>query len=59
MMSMASSVVPLHSLGQDDQNEVQHYIFGHVTAWVPALASHDISGVNNGIIAFPRSRQSN
>ena len=28
---LASSVVPLHSLGQDNGNEVQQDISGHVT----------------------------
>ena len=49
---MALSVVPLHSLSQDDQNGVQHDIFGNVTPLVTTLESHDTDGVINGPIAF-------
>ena len=37
MLSMAL----LHSLHQDDQNDVQHDVSGHVISMVPASASHD------------------
>ena len=30
---MVSSVAPSHSLGEDIQYEVQHYVFGHVNHW--------------------------
>ena len=42
----------IHSLGQDDLNEVKHDYFGNLTPLVPALALHDASGVINGTIAF-------
>ena len=44
-----SSVAPLHFLGQVNWNEMQQ---DHVTP-LP-LASHDIDGIINGIIAFLR-----
>ena len=49
-------MVPLHKLGQDDQNEMQCDIFGHVTPLVLALAPHDTESVVNGTITFLRSR---
>ena len=52
-MSMAPSMVPLHFLGQDDQNEVQHDIIGHLMPLV--LASHDADGIINGTIALLKS----
>ena len=54
MMLMASPMLRLHSLGQDDQYEVQHYFCGHATPL--ALVSHDAYGVMNGTIAFLRLR---
>ena len=57
--AMASSVAPLYSLGQDDQNKVQHDFLSHVTPLQPAMTSHDANVVINGIITFPRSIQSN
>ena len=48
--------IHLYSLGQDDQNKVQHDFFGHVTPFVSALASHDVDSVINGTILFLRSR---
>ena len=56
MMQAASSMAPLHSLGQDDQNEVQHDFLCHVMPWVPVSASHDADGSINGTTAFPTSR---
>ena len=51
-MPMISSMAPLHSLGQDDQNEVQYDSAGHVMPFT--LASHDADGVINVTIAFIR-----
>ena len=55
---MASSVTALHSLGQDDQNEVPHDFFGHVIPMVLALALRDINGVINATTEFLRSIKS-
>ena len=49
----------LHSLGQDNQNEVHHDLLGHVMSLTLALASSDADRVISGIIAFLRSRWSN
>ena len=43
-------------LCQDDQNEVQHDFFGHVTLLAPASASHDADGIVNSTITFVKSR---
>ena len=43
---------PLHSLGQDDQNEVPTRLFSHVTLLTLALASHDASNVVKGPLHF-------
>ena len=51
-MTAALSMRPLHSLAQDNQNEVHHDIFGHVTSLALALASHDADSFINGTIAF-------
>ena len=45
----------LQSLGQDDQNKVQHYFVGHVMQLVPVSASHHANGIGNSTIAFPMS----
>ena len=45
-----------HLLAQDDQNEVQHDIFGHITPLVPALVSCDANSVVNGNITFIKLR---
>ena len=57
MMLMALSMTPLHSLGQDSQNEMHHDIFGHVLPLEPGSASHDINNIINSTIAFLRARQ--
>ena len=49
---MASSIATLHSLGQDDWKDLQHYIFGHVTPLALASASHNKDSLVNGTIAF-------
>ena len=51
-MLMALSKEPLHSLHKDNQNEVQHDLFGHTTQFAPALASHDADGIVNGTTTF-------
>ena len=52
----ALSMAPLHSLDQDNWNEVQPYSFGHAMPLAHALASHDTTGIGNGTTAFIRSR---
>ena len=52
MMLMASSMAPLHSLGQYIQNEVQHDLFSHVTPLLPLSMSHNATGIINGTTAF-------
>ena len=41
VMSMASSMAPLHFFSQDNQNEVQHNPFGHVMHDAGVSVSHD------------------
>ena len=50
-MWMALSVKPLHSIGQDDQNEVHNDFFDHVMS----LALHNADGIH-GKTAFHMSR---
>ena len=57
-MQMVLLMTPLHSLGQDDQNKVQHDFFGQVTPLAPVSVSHGANGIVQGIITFLRSRQS-
>ena len=57
MMPMPSSMTPLHSLGHDNQNEVQHDLFGHVMPLALALVSSDAHGVITDISATLRSRE--
>ena len=47
-------MAPLHSLGQDDQIEVQQDFIGNVMPLT--MASYDADGVINGTIAFLMSR---
>ena len=56
MIPMASSMVPLHSLPQDDQNEVQDDIFEHVMPLKLAFTSGDADGAIISITAFLGSR---
>ena len=58
VMVTVSLMIHLHSLGQDDWNEVQHYFFGHVMQLVLASVSHDVNGIANGTTAILRSRLS-
>ena len=51
-LALALSMVLMHSLGKDDQNEVQMDFWGHVTALAPALASYDSDSIANGTTAF-------
>ena len=56
VMWTAPSNVPLHSIGNDEYNDVQHDIFGHVTPFLgPVLASCYANSVINGATAFLRS----
>ena len=55
-MAMALSMAQLHSLGQHDQNYMQHDIFGHVMPLPLATALTDGNGAVNGIIPFLKSR---
>ena len=43
----------MHSLGQDDQNEVL-LVFGHMTSLTLAWASQDADGIINCAITFLR-----
>ena len=56
MMLTASSMVPLHSLGQDNQNEVQHDFFDQLKPLAPASESHNAGGIVNSTITILMSR---
>ena len=43
----------LSFLGQDDRNEVQLNVLGHVMPLLPEGASHNAYSIINGTIAFP------
>ena len=45
-------MAPLHSLHQENQNEVQHDLFGYMTPLALALASHDGKSIVNDMTAF-------
>ena len=55
VMPKASSMTPLHSLGQDDQKEVQHDFSVMWQHWLQHLHHYDANGIVNVITAFPRS----
>ena len=57
-MQTASSIAPLHRLGQDDQDEVQPDFSGHVTPLAVASASLHTDGIVSSTITFHRSRES-
>ena len=59
MMQMALSIAPLSSIGQDDQNEVQHYLFGPVMPLALALVAHDIDSIVSRKITFLMPRYPN
>ena len=44
-MVMTLSMAPLHSLGQDYQNEVKYDCFGHTTPMVLASVAHDTNSI--------------
>ena len=58
MMLTVSSMAPLHSLHQENLNEVQHDLLGDVMSLALALVSHNADSVINGNIAFPQAMQS-
>ena len=58
VMQTTLLMVPLHSLGQDDQNEVQHDVLDHVTALAQASTSNYANGIVNGTITFLISKWS-
>ena len=51
-MQTALLMVPLHSLGKGDQNEVQFDFIGQVTSLAPSSASHNADGIVNSTITF-------
>ena len=51
---MVKPMAQLHSLDHNDQNEVTHDFFSHVTPLVPALLSCDAKYIINGTILFIR-----
>ena len=54
MMPIVSSMAIFHLLGQDDQKEMQHDVFGPVLPLAPALC--DTNHIFNGTTALTRSR---
>ena len=56
-MLMVLSMVPLHLLGQDDRNEVQHDLSGNVMPLALMFASHDAISIVKGTTTFLTSRQ--
>ena len=50
MMPMELLEAPLHSLDQDDQNEIKHDFFNHVKPMVPALTLQDATGTDVGVM---------
>ena len=56
MMLMTSSIIPLHSLGQDNQNEVQHDSFGNVMPLALVLLLHNANDIINSSTEFLLSR---
>ena len=55
---MALSMVQLHLLAQEDQNEVQNDFLGYVVPLALVLAGHESNGIKIGITAFLTSGQS-
>ena len=58
VIPMALAIAPLHSWGQDNLNNVQHYILGYVIPLVLFSVSHYANSVINGNIPFLTSRWS-
>ena len=52
-------MVPLDSLGQDNQNEVQNGFSGHVTLLAPVVVLNNADGNIRSTITFLRLRYSN
>ena len=50
-MPTTVSMAPLHSLGHDDGNEVQHDCIGHMMPLASASVSCNAGGIINSIIA--------
>ena len=48
-------MAPLHSEGKNNQNEVQHDLFGHVMPLALVLASHNVNDTGPAIILMPAS----
>ena len=55
MWCQMQSMTPLHSLGQDDHNEGQYYVFDHLMPL--ASASNNANSITSGAILFLTSRQ--
>ena len=56
-MPITPSVTPLHFQDQDDQIEVKHDCFGHVTPLALMRAFYDAHGIFICTILFLMSRQ--
>ena len=56
MSQKALLMTSLHSLGQNDKNEIQHDYFGHATPLASASTPHDAHGIVNStiILLMPR-----
>ena len=48
-------MAPLHFIGQDSSNEVQHDFFGHVMSFESGSASCHVDNIANGTIASNRA----
>ena len=59
VIPMVSLMAPLHSLGQENQNYVQHDFLGHVIILVPVSMSDQTDGIINITTGFLVSKQSN
>ena len=57
VMPMGLSMVPLHSLGHNDQNEVKHNFFSHLIPLVSPLLPCFATCIISGIILLIRWRQ--
>ena len=55
-MLMALSMATLHSLFQDNLNEVPYDLFGHVIPLILLSVLHDVTEIINSTITFPTSR---
>ena len=57
MTLMASRIVPLQLLVQDDQNEIQHDFFSYLTLLALASEPCDANSIVRSTTVFTRSRQ--